>query len=309
MHRAAAAAALCWACAWGCAHAAEHNTARIAEGIYAVRPAAPPDLHDPIAHGNAVFVIGPAGVAIIDTGMSYRAGVEVIAAVRRVTLQPIRLVILTHPGQEAIFGAAAFQAHGIPILMHRDAAALMASRCETCLRHLAQSLGDDAMASTRVVVPDRLINGNETIVTIGRRLRVIAPAWSSAPGALAVFDERTATLIAGSLVSIRSVPDTRDANARGWRDALAMLAATRCRHLVSTFGSVGRCSDIAAFVRYFDDLETRVATLLREGTGLAELGEHSELPQYAGWDRYGALHRANANRAYLRLERALFDSP
>jgi hypothetical protein len=78
---------------------------------------------------------------------------------------------------------------------------------------------------------------------------------------------------------------------------------------VSTFGTTGRCSDIAAFARYFDDLETRVATLLREGTGLAELGERSNLPQYERWDRYGELHRANASRAYLRLERALFDGP
>ena len=144
---------------------------------------------------------------------------------------------------------------------------------------------------------------------IGRRLHILAPAWSSAPGALAVLDERTSTLIAGSLVSIHSVPDTRDADARGWRDALAMLAATRCRRLVSTFGAVGRCSDIDAFARYFDDLGTRVAALLREGVGLAELGERSDLPQYAGWDRYEALHRANASRAYLRMERALFDRP
>ena len=307
MHRAVAAAALCFA--WCCAEAAEHKAIRIADGIYAIRQATPLGSDDPIARGNAVFVVGPKGVVVVDTGISYRAGVEVLSAVRRVTRQPIRLVILTHPGQESIFGAAAFQAHGIPILMQRDAAALMARRCESCLRNLTESLGGDAMAGTRVVVPDRLIDGNEAIMEIGRRLQVFAPPRSSAPGALAVFDERTSTLIAGSLVSIRSVPDTRDADARGWRDALAVLAGTRCRHLVSTFGAVGRCSDIAAFARYFDDLETRVATLLREGTGLAELGERSDLPQYAGWEHYEALHRANASRAYLRLERALFDAP
>ncbi len=308
MHRAAV-IVLALSCASGFADAAEHKTIRIAEGIYAVRPVTQHGRGEAIPKGNALFVIGRTGVAVIDTGISWRAGVEVMSAVRGVTRQPIRLVILTHPGQEAIFGAAAFQARGIPVLMQRDAAALMAGRCEACLRNLTASLGDDAMAATRVAVPDRLIDGDEVIDTIGRRLRVIAPAWSSAPGALAVFDERTSTLIAGSLVSIRSVPDTRDADARGWRDALATLAATRCRHLVSTFGAVGRCADIDSFARYFNDLETRVATLLREGTGLAEVGERSGMPQYAGWERYEELHRANASRAYLRLERALFDAP
>ena len=185
----------------------------------------------------------------------------------------------------------------------------MAGRCETCLRNLKASLGDDAMADTRVAEPDRLIDGDETIDAIGRRLRVIAPAWSSAPGALAVLDLRTSTLVAGSLVSIRSVPDTRDADVRGWRAALAVLAATKCRHLVPSHGSAGRCADIEAFASYFNDLDNRVASLLQAGTGLAEVGEGCEMPQYARWDGYEALHRANASRSYLRLERALFDVP
>jgi glyoxylase-like metal-dependent hydrolase (beta-lactamase superfamily II) len=306
MHRAAV-IAVAISCASGFADAAVHKTVRIAEGVYALRPAAEFAGEEPFQRANAAFVVGPRGVAVIDTGISYREGLDIIAAVRRVTRRPIRLVILTHPSQEAIFGAAAFQARGVPILMHRDAAALMASRCESCLRSLKAALGEDAMAGSRVVVPDRLIAGDEAIDAIGRRLRVIAPARSSAPGALAVLDERTSTLIAGSLVSIRSVPDTRDADARGWRDALAVLAATRCRHLVGSYGAIGRCADIDSFARYFNDLETRVAALMRDGIGLAELGERCDMPGYASWDRYEALHRANASRTYLRLERALFD--
>jgi glyoxylase-like metal-dependent hydrolase (beta-lactamase superfamily II) len=308
MHRAAA-IAVAMSCALGFADAAERKTTRVAEGVYALQPAAEIEGEDRPRRANVAFVVGPRGVAVIDTGISYREGLEIMSAVRRVTRRPIRLAILTHPSQEAIFGAAAFQARGIPVLMHRDAAALMASRCDSCLRNLKASLGEDAMAATRVVEPDRLIDGDESIDAIGRRLRVIAPAWSSAPGALAVLDERTSTLIAGSLVSIRSVPDTRDADARGWRDALATLAATRCRHLVSGYGAIGQCSDIDPFARYFNDLETRVAALLREGIGLAEVGERCDMPEYASWDGYDALHRANANRTYLRLERALFDVP
>jgi glyoxylase-like metal-dependent hydrolase (beta-lactamase superfamily II) len=307
--RQAGAIAVAMCCAGGFVDAAEHKTARVAEGVYALMPAAQVAGEDRLRRANAAFVVGPRGVAVIDTGISYREGLEIIAAVRRVTRRPIRLAILTHPSQEAIFGAAAFQARGIPILMHRAAAALMASRCETCLGSLKAALGDDAMAGTRVVTPDRLIEGDQAIDAIGRRLRVIAPAWSSAPGALAVLDERTSTLIAGSIISIRSVPDTRDADARGWRNALVALAATHCSHLVSSFGAIGRCSDIDVFARYFTDLEARVAQLLRDGVSLADLDDRCDMPEYAGWDRYDALHKQNAGRAYLRLERLQFDIP
>jgi glyoxylase-like metal-dependent hydrolase (beta-lactamase superfamily II) len=285
------------------------RTVRVADGVYALQHGAPRTLEEGSRSANAGFIVGPAGVAVIDTGVSYRDGVEILAAVRKVTPRPIRLAILTHPDQAVIFGAAAFQERGIPVYMQRGAAGLMAARCEMCLRNLQAALGDAEMASTTLIVPDRLIEGDETIDAIGRPLRVIAPAWSSAPGAVAVLDPRSATLFAGSLVSVHAVPDTRDANARGWRDALRTLAATRCRHLVPSHGPVGRCSDIESFSQYFSDLEDRVGALLRGGTGLAEIGASAALPRYSGWGRYQELQRANANRAYLRLERALFDLP
>ena len=92
---------------------------------------------------NVAFVVGPGGVIVVDTGISYREGETIIAAVKSVSNLPIRLAILTHPSQEAIFGAAAFQARGIPVLAHRRSAELIAARCETCLIHLRSALGEE----------------------------------------------------------------------------------------------------------------------------------------------------------------------
>src|SRR5207248_914611 len=134
-----------------------------------------------------------------------------------------------------------------------------------CLSNLRSTLGEDPMVGTRVITPDRLIQDNETIDTIGRRLRIIAPVWSSSPGAIAVFDESTSTLIAGSLVSIRRIPDLRDANPKGWHDTLGSLGSTRCRHLIPAYGPIGSCDDVAAFVHYLDELERHVGKLIKEG--------------------------------------------
>jgi glyoxylase-like metal-dependent hydrolase (beta-lactamase superfamily II) len=256
---------------------------------------------------NVAFVVGPGGTIVVNTGMSYRQGEEIIAAVKSISNRPIRLAILTHPSQEAIFGAAAFQARGIPVLAHRRSAELIAARCETCLRRLQSTLGEEAMAATRVVKPDRLIDGDETLELTGRPLRIIAPQSSSAPGALAVFDELTSTLIAGSLVTINRVPDMRDADPKAWRSALAQLASTRCRHLVPGYGPVGDCADIEALARYFATLDGRVEALMKEGVSLAELRDRCDLPGFARWDQYETLHRQNANYMYLRLERSQFE--
>ncbi len=255
---------------------------------------------------NVAFVVGARGIVVVNTGVSYREGRDIIDAIERMSSRPILLAILTHPGQEAIFGAAAFQERGIPVLAHRSSAELIAARCETCLRNLRSTLGEGAMAGTRVVEPDRLVARDEVLDLIGRPLRLIAPPWSSAPGAIAVFDETTSTLIAGSLVSINRVPDLRDANPQAWRDTLVDIEAMRCRHLVPGYGPIGTCADIAAFAQYFAELETRVDALMKEGVSLAGLRSRCDLPQFSAWDQYATLHPQNANRTYLRLEQAQF---
>lgn len=300
-------AVLAAACAAENAHAAETAPVMVTAGVY-VLPGSGGEIAP--ANGgrtaNVAFVVGPRGVVVVNTGASYREGEDIIAAVKSISNRPILLAILTHPGQEAIFGAAAFQARGIPVMAHRNSAELIAARCETCLRNLRSTLGEDRMAGTRVVTPDRLIAGDETLDLIGRPLRLIAPQWSSAPGALAVFDEATSTLIAGSLVSINRIPDLRDADPNGWRDALVDIAATRCQHLVPGYGAIGSCADVGAFGQYFTQLESRVSALMKEGISLAELRNRCDLPQFAQWDQYETLHPQNANRTYLRLERSQF---
>jgi glyoxylase-like metal-dependent hydrolase (beta-lactamase superfamily II) len=294
-------------CAAPTVRAVQPATARVAPGVYAVLGSGGEITAENGGRtANVAFVVGPGGVIVVNTGISYREGEEIIAAVKSVTNRPIRLAILTHPGQEAIFGAAAFQARGIPALAHRRSAELIAARCERCLSNLRSALGEEAMAATRVVKPDRLIDGDEVLDLIGRPVRLIATQWSSAPGAVAVFDEWTSTLIAGNLVTTNRIPDMRDANARAWRDALADLEATRCRHLVPGYGPVGSCADIAAFARYLAALEIRVETLLNEGVSLAELRDRCDLPEFSRWDQYETLHPQNANTTYLRLERSQF---
>jgi glyoxylase-like metal-dependent hydrolase (beta-lactamase superfamily II) len=255
---------------------------------------------------NIAFIVGPRGVVVVDSGVSFREGEAIIAAVRRVTRRPIRLVVITHASREVVFGAAAFQAHGIPVWMHADAARLMASRCDACLTGLAETLGAHAMAGSRVVVPDHVVAGTVSLDLIGRPLMLVAPARGGTPGALAVFDVSTRTLIAGALVSVERVPDMHDASGP-WRGALAMLASTHCLHLVPAYGRVGSCADIEGIDHYFAALEQRVRELLAADVGLAELPARCDLPEFSGWGRYGALHVGNANREYLRMERASFD--
>ena len=296
----------CLACiaAWAAASAcAELRVELIAQGVYTVRPAARATEDGTLFAARSTFIVGPRGVIVLDSGLAYRDGRDILDAVARTTHAPIVLLILTHPAQEAIFGAAAFEERGIPIAMHADAAALVASRCEACLERLRGALGAGAIAGTRVVRPRVMLHDGDVVRTSGRPLRIVAPVWTSAPGAIGAFDPRTSTLVAGSVVAVRAVPDLRDADVPRWREALVRLEATHCAHLVPAYGVPGRCADIPAFARYLDDLEGKVSALLARGVELGDVAAQGALPRYAGWESYVPLHAANANRTYLRLER------
>jgi hypothetical protein len=85
------------------------------------------------------------------------------------------------------------------------------------------------------------------------------------------------------------------------------LKATRCIHLVPAFGRIGICTDIDALARYFAALDAHVRTRLAVGVGLAELPARCDLPEFAAWDGYAALHVQSANHAYPRMERDSFN--
>lgn len=284
---------------------------QVAPGVYVLRGQA--GEIDPANLGrtaNIGFIVGPQGVLAIDSGVSRRQGEAMLAAIRRVTPLPIRQLVLTHVRQEFLFGAAAFQAAGVPTTMHPAAARLMAGRCEGCLKTLQRVLGADEMQGTRVIKPEHLLDPDTQAFDagIGRPVRLLA--WgpgghSSGPGDLAVLDETTGTLFAGGLVDADTVPDVQDADFTGWRAGLAGLQALAPQRIVPGHGPLVGNEQMLRIARYLDQLERRTAQLLDAGAALSDVADATQLEEFAGWDQYDTIHRRNASVVFLRHERAL----
>jgi len=263
--------------------------------------------------GNAGFIVGRTGVLVIDTGTSYLHGLALLAAIRKVTDRPIRLALITHTKQEFLFGAAAFREQGIPIAMHQAAAELMASRCETCLKTLRSTLGEEAMRGTTMFKPDITFTdplGIDAAVLIGRPIQVLYYGHSSGPGDIAVYDPRSRTLFAGGLLDSKRIPDVIDGELPRWSEALRTLQALPAEVIVPGHGPEGGKRMVGLVERYLDQLTTRVRALQSGGAPLSEVPDSTPLPEFAGWDQYDTVHRRNAALVYLRYEREqLYKSP
>ena len=89
---------------------------------------------------NAGFVVTPQGVVVIDALGSPVLARELIAAIRRITDQPIRYVIVTHWHADHIYGLQAFKDVGATVVGHRKALEYLNS--DTATQRLAASRQD-----------------------------------------------------------------------------------------------------------------------------------------------------------------------
>jgi glyoxylase-like metal-dependent hydrolase (beta-lactamase superfamily II) len=248
-------------------------------------------------------------VVVVNTGTSFRHGQQLLQAIRRVTDKPVRVALVTHTRPEFLFGAAAFQAEGIPVQMHRQAAELMRGRCERCLKKLQTLLGPDAMQGTRIFTPDHEIESAALLKDAGRVIQLLYFGHSSGPGDMAVFDVQSGVLFAGGLVENRRIPDVQDGNLAGWADALQKLRAMSATLIVPGHGAAGTLALLDAQDHYLMQLQARVAGLLQQGSTLQDIGGAATLPDFAGWDGYDTLHQRNAATVFLRLEQAAVLEP
>ena len=256
--------------------------------------------------GNAGFIVGERGVIAVDTGTSYAHGQALLGAIRAVTEQPVRVALITHTRPEFLFGGAAFRERGIPIRMHSRTARLMASRCETCLKTLRQTLGEEPMRGTTMYKADELFEQSETLDLIGRPVRVLYFGHSSGPGDVAVLDPLSGVLFGGGLLDARRIPDIQDSDLVGWKKALGELGSLGAKTVVPGHGpAVSASAAIEGVDRYLAQLDSRIRRLVAAGTSLLDVPDAGGLPEYEGWDQYDIIHRRNASIAFLRFEREL----
>ena len=285
----------------------------VAPGVYVVAGAAgEAEPHNAGRVGNAGFVVGPLGVLAVDSGSSAAHGRALLAAIRQTTALPVRGLLLTHVRQEVVFGASVFADAGIPVLMHPEAALLMAGRCDNCLKNLRRHLGDEPMAGTRIAKPSRLVQHSTDLPDIGRPLQLLHWGHASGPGDVALLDSASGTLFAGGLADVDSVPDVQDGRLPAWTAALAGLRGpgSAVKWLVPGRGPV-RAADaaLADTHHYLTALSALVRQLLAADKPLSEVAELADLPAYAGWQRYATVHRRNAAVLFVRFEaEALTDS-
>lgn len=259
---------------------------------------------------NAGFVVTSDGVVVFDALGTPALGRAMLAAIARVTPQPVTRVVVSHYHADHIYGLQALKATGADVWAHRNSRQYLASAVSA--DRLAQrrvELFPWVDADTRIVPPDVVIDGDTDFRLGGMTFRIIHTGGTHAPDdiMLHVVDERV--LFCGDLIFSGRIPFVGDGDSRNWLASIEKLIAIAPAVVVPGHGAAS--TDVAR-----DLVLTRdYLRYLRETMGHAvdELASFDDAYARVDWSRYAELpafeqaNRINAYGTYLRLEQEALD--
>jgi glyoxylase-like metal-dependent hydrolase (beta-lactamase superfamily II) len=254
---------------------------------------------------NAGFVVTREGVLVVDGLGSPALARELLAEIRRITPLPLRYVVVTHYHADHVYGLQVLQQAGAQVVAHRGAADYLGSdtarlRLETSRRELAPWVDE----ATRLVVPDRWIDGSTTLELGGERFELRHAGPAHTPEDLVLAVPSRGVLFAGDLVFRGRVPFVGQADSRHWIESLGELIALAPQVVVPGHGPLSRepLADLALTRDYLQHLRAAM------GRAAAELEPFEDAYARTDWSRFEHLplfrapNRMNAYNTYLLLE-------
>jgi glyoxylase-like metal-dependent hydrolase (beta-lactamase superfamily II) len=256
-------------------------------------------------NSNAGFVVTPEGVVVIDALGTPALGQELIHAIRRVTTQPIRRVVVTHYHADHMYGLQAFKDLGAEIWAHREARAYIESEAQARLEQRRRDLAPWVDAGTRIVPADRWLDGNETFRLGGLTFDLIHLGPAHSPEDLVVVVREEQLIFSGDIIFTGRIPFVGEADSKRWLATMDRLLALKPRIMVTGHGKVSTdpASDLTLTRDYLLYLRETMGKAVDDFVPFDEAYRKTDWSRYAGVPAFDAANRINAYGTYLLMER------
>ena len=266
------------------------NFHKIKDGVY-VYLGNPRNKVDTARDSNAGIIITNDGVVLVDTGNNPTDARAIQAALKKLTSQPVRYIILTEPHIDHYTGSWLFSPPAT-IITHAPGMEGMKLRAPQDEPRIKRMMEDPeqraALEGYRYVVPQREYKGDKETLQVGERtieLLYLKNVHSEGDTAIWLPKERVLFSAGAAVVDqfnvfrpFVTIPDTMA--------AIKRLKALNPEFIIPGHGVAG----IPATVRLFDEVEQyytllldRVGKMVKAGKSLEEIKKELRMPEYDHW--------------------------
>ena len=254
---------------------------------------------------NAAFVVTPDGVLVVDALGSPALAQELVAAIARITPQPIRHVVVTHYHADHVYGLQVFKDLGATVTAHQDGRAYLHSDTAALrLQASRQELAPWIDERTRLLPSDRW-SAAPTTITLGGVQSLLQPAGPAHTAEdLVVLLPQQGVLIAGDLVFRGRVPFVGQADSGRWIEALNRLLTHQVHTIVPGHGpvSTSAAADLTLTRDYLQHLRQTMGDAARNLEPFEEAYAQADWSRFEHLPLFKAANRINAYNTYLLME-------
>ena len=255
---------------------------------------------------NAGFVITDDGVVVFDTLGTPVLAKKLVAAIAKITKQPIKRVIISHYHADHIYGMQVFKELGAEIWAHKEGQIYLNSEEGQQRLQQRRELLQPWLDETKKLLPaDKWLTGDSNFEMGGLHfeLRHVGPAHSNED--MAMFVKEDSVLYSGDLVFKGRVPFVGNADSRKWLEALDKLIAFQPKFMIPGHGAASSApvADLGLTRDYLNFVRLAMGKAVTEFIPFDEAYAQTDWTQFSRLPAFLEANRANAYNTYLLMER------
>ena len=265
---------------------AEPAVKQIGTGLYAY-------ISDNDASANSTFLVGDAGILVVDTGLNETEAAKLLSVIRHVSSLPVKYVVNTHyhpdhQGGNVVIGPSAVVI-GTEFTRQRTLAVQKAPGMEGFHFHPAT-----------LTFQQRV-----TLHLDPYSVQIYFPGKAHTSGDALVYFPQQHAISMGDLFLNRSSPAMDDGSVENWIQALDHVLELPVESVVPGHFELAAKSDLKRFRDYLNDLYQQVKVLKQKDETLEQVRRDIRMGKYADfrqYPKYEATFSDNAAAIYQQLQ-------
>ncbi len=271
--------------------------------VWSAIGASGPPTHENTGHNNNLsFIVTGDGVVVVNGGAAYVLAEALHDEIKKITDQPVKLVINENGQGHAMLGNGYWAELGVPILAHEDAAAAFKERAYDILDRM-KGYNREKAEKTTVKGPTKTFTDVEIVEMGGFKIevRMIGPAHS--PGDISVWLPDQKLVIAGDMAFHERLPPIfDDTDTAGWLESWEKFEALGALYVIPGHGHPTNIAQVRRYTKdYLVFLRGEIRKLIDAGGSLQDAYDVDQ-SSFAHLDTFQELAKRNAGRVFEQME-------